>query len=68
MGFCGVRVSDEAFGPLQGFVFARVVGGHIAVGSFDVPRDDMGTREFFNELADATPADGPVKTLHIRPG
>jgi hypothetical protein len=23
----------------------------------------MGTREFFNELADATAADGPVKSL-----
>jgi hypothetical protein len=63
MGFCEGRVSDQAFGPLQRLLFARMVGGHIPVGSFDVLRHDMGTREFFNELADATPADGPVKAL-----
>src|ERR1022692_5053826 len=63
IGFCEGRVSDQAFGPLQRLLFARMVGGHIPVGSFDVLRHDMGTREFFNELADATPADGPVKAL-----
>src|ERR1035437_2278685 len=62
-GFCEGRVSDQAVGPLQRLLFSSMVGGHVPVGSFDVLRHDVGTRELFNELADATPADGPVKPL-----
>ena len=63
MGFGERGISDQPFGPLQRFLFAGGVGGHVPVGGFDVLRHHMGSGEFFNELADAAPADGPVKAL-----
>src|ERR1019366_6742267 len=59
----GGSVSDDAFRRLQRLPFSGVVGGHVAVRSFDILRHDVGACEFFNELADSAPADGPVKAL-----
>jgi hypothetical protein len=63
MGFWKGRVSDHAFGPLQRLLFPGLVGGHVAVASFDVLRYDVGTSKLLDELADAVPADGAVKAL-----
>ena len=63
MGFRERGIGDRGFGPLQRVLLARLVGGHVAVRSFDIPWHDVGTGEFLDELADAAPADGPVETL-----
>ena len=57
------RVGDHPFGPLQRLLFAGLVGGHVAVASFDILRYDVGTSELLDELTDAAPADGAVKAL-----
>ena len=44
-------------------MFARFVGGHITVCSFDFPRYDVGTGQFLDELADPAAADGPVEAI-----
>ena len=62
MGICE-GIGDHTFGPLQRLVFARLVGGHVAVRGFKILWHDVGTSKFIDELADAAPADGPVKTL-----
>jgi hypothetical protein len=63
MRFSEGRIGDHAFGPLQRFLFAGLVGGHLAVRDFDIPGRDVGASEFLYELADATPANGPIKAL-----
>jgi hypothetical protein len=37
-------------------LFARLIGGHVAVCSLDIVRDDAGTREFLDERADPATA------------
>jgi hypothetical protein len=63
MGFGAGRISDESLGPIQRLLFTPVVSSHVPVGSFDVRGDHMGARELFDELADTTAADGPIKAL-----
>jgi len=63
MGVWKGRVGDHPFGPLQRLLFAGLVGGHVAVASFDILRYDVGTSELLDELTDAAPADGAVKAL-----
>src|ERR1039458_4843704 len=63
MRFRERRIGDQGFGPLERLLFARLIGSHVAVGSFDIPRHDVGTGEFLDKLADAPPANGPVEAL-----
>jgi hypothetical protein len=49
--------------PFQRFLFARPVGGHVAIRRFEILRHDVGTSEFLDELANPAPTDSPVKAL-----
>ena len=63
MGLWEGGIGDHTFGPLQGLLFAGLIGGHVAVAGLDILRHDVGTSEFLDELADAAPTDGAVKSL-----
>ncbi len=52
---CRQGIAGRAFGPLQRLLFLRLVGCHVAIGSFDIVRHYVGARQSLHKLADPAP-------------
>src|SRR5664279_3952107 len=57
---CDVR--DGGFCPLMSFCFASLVGPHFAIGSHEVPAENVRADQGFDEAADLMAPDDLVKT------
>src|SRR4051794_15294490 len=57
------HVSDQCLDPLEGLRLRSLVSSHLGVPSFHVLRNDVGSHQFLDELADPSGPDDAVQSV-----